>query len=108
MDAAKRKGQRVLYKITKVTGMRKRLAAVKDKVDKAIDSMENLEKAVEECRGRQRETGQEISAVENCMMAEPQGEYGAELFEQYQREQGVRQTVRAVGQIVTQEVEKSR
>lgn len=34
VDAAKRKGKRALYKITQITGMRKKLAAVKDKVDR--------------------------------------------------------------------------
>ncbi len=70
--------------------------------------MENLEKAVEECRGRQRESTQEVPAVENCMVAEPQGEYGAELFEQYQREHGARQKTEAEEQAITmtQKVEK--
>lgn len=50
---AKRKDQRALYKITQVTGMRKKLVAIKDKVDGAIDRVESLEKAVEECYGQQ-------------------------------------------------------
>ncbi len=53
VDAAKRKGQRALYKITQVTGMRKKLDAIKNKVDRAIDRVENLERAVGECRGQQ-------------------------------------------------------
>lgn len=52
--------------------------------------------------------GQKVPAIENCMVAEPQGEYGAELFEQYQREHGAERAVEAAGQTVTQEVEKSR
>ena len=54
VDAAKVKGQRALYKITQVIGMRKKLDAIKVKVDRAIGRMENLEKAVGECQ-RQRE-----------------------------------------------------
>lgn len=65
-------------------------------------------KAVEECGGRQRETRQKVSALENCAVAELQGKYGAELFEQYQREHGAEQTARAAGQTITQEVGKSR
>lgn len=107
-NAAKKKGQKTLYKITKVTGMRKKLGAIKDKVDRAIDRMENLEKAVGECRGQQRVSSREASVLENCVVAEPQGEYGAELFEQYQREHGAEPVVKAAGQTVTQEVEKSR
>lgn len=108
LDAAKRKGQRALYKITQVTGMRKKLGAIKNKVDRAIDSMENLEKAVGECRGQRERDRQKKSPVENCMVAEPQGEYGAELFEQYQRGHGVEQAVKVAGEVVMQEVEKSR
>lgn len=70
--------------------------------------VDNLERAVEECHGQQRETGQEVSALENCVLAEPEGKYGAELFEQYRRGHGVAQMDRAAGQTVVQEVEKSR
>lgn len=108
VDAAKRKGQRALYKITQVTGMRKKLAAIKDKVDRAIDSMENLEKAVKECRGQQGKGSQGEIPLQCPAVAEPQVEYGAELFEQYQREHGAEQAVMAAGQTATQEVEKSR
>lgn len=108
VDMAKKKGQRALYKITQVTGMRKKLAAIKDKVDRAIDRMDHLEKAVEECRGQRRETRQEVSALENCAVAEPQGKYGAELFEQYRREHGAEQAVKAAGRTVRQEVGRSR
>ncbi len=108
VDAAKKKGQKALYKITQVTGMRKKLDAIKDKVNRAIDRMENLEKAVGECRGQRERAGQAESVTADCVVAEPQGEYGAELFEQYQREHGAEQTVKAAGQMVTQEAEKSR
>lgn len=108
VDAAKRKGQKALYKITQVTGMRKKLAAVKDKVDKAINSVEDLEKAVGECYGQQERSSLRDTPLPDCAVAEPQVEYGAELFEQYQREHGRGQTVQAAGQTVKQEVEKRR
>mgnify|MGYP002510917580 CR=1 FL=1 len=107
VDAAKRKGQRALYKITQVTGMRKKLDAIKVKVDRAIGRMENLEKAVGECQGQQKQGRQGEVPLSDCAVAEPQPEYGAELFEQYQREHG-KETVQAAGQAVRQEVEKSR
>lgn len=69
-----------------------------DKVDRTIDRVDNLEKAVEECRGQQEKTtGQEMSAIGDCVVAEPQREYGAELFEQYQREHGAELAVKAAG-----------
>lgn len=108
VDAAKRKGQKALYKITQITGMRKKLAAVKDKVDRAIDRVESLEKAVKECRGQQERSSQGETLLPDCAVAEPQPEYGAELFEQYQREHGAEQITEAAGWTVTQEVQKSR
>ena len=108
VDAAKRKGQKALYKIAQITGMRKKLAAVKDKVDRAIDRMESLEKAVEECRGQQGKGRQVETSLPDCVVAEPKPEYGAELFEQYQREHGAEQMAEAAGRTVTQEVQKSR
>lgn len=108
VDAAKRKGKRGLYKITQVTGMRKKLDAIKNKVDRAIDRMDNLEKAVGECRGQRGKNCAVETPLPVCAVAEPQLEYGAELFEQYQREHGIGQTVQAAGQMVKQEVEKSR
>ena len=108
VDAAKRKGQKALYKITQVTGMRKKLATVKDKVDRAIDRVESLEKAVEECRGQQGKGRQAETPIPCLAVAEPQVEYGAELFEQYQREHGAEQIAEAAGRTVTQEVQKSR
>ena len=108
VDAAKRKGQKALYKITQITGMRKKLATVKDKVDKAIDSVENLEKAVGECYGQQERSSLRDTPLPDCAVAEPQVEYGAELFEQYQREHGAEQMAEAAGRTVTQEVQKSR
>lgn len=108
VDAAKRKGQKALYKITQVTGIRKKLAAVKDRVDRAIDRVESLEKAVEECRGQQEKGRQAETPIPCLAVAEPQVEYGAELFEQYQREHGAEQMAEAAGRTVTQEVQKSR
>ncbi len=108
VDAAKRKGQKALYKITQVIGMRKKLAVIKDKVDRAIDSVENLEKAVGECRGQQERSSQRDTPLPDCAVAEPQVEYGAELFEQYQREHSAEQMTEAAGRTVTQEVHKSR
>ena len=108
VDAAKRKGQKALYKITQITGMRKKLAAVKDKVDRAIDRVESLEKAVEECRGQQERSSQRDTPLPDCAVAEPQVEYGAELFGQYQREHGAEQMAETAGRTVTQEVQKSR
>ena len=106
-DAAKRKGQKALYKIAQVTGMRKKLDAIKVKVDRAIGRMENLEKAVGECQGQQERDSQVENPLSDCAVAEPQPKYGAEVFEQYQREHG-KETVQAAGQMVRQEVEKSR
>lgn len=108
VDAAKRKGQKALYKITQITGMRKKLAAVKDKVDRAIDRVESLEKSVEECRGQQGKGRQAETPIPCLVVAEPQVEYGAELFEQYQREHGAEQMAEAAGRTVTQEMQKSR
>ena len=107
VDAAKRKGKRALYKITQITGMRKKLDVIKSKVDRAIDRVDDLEKAVGECQGQQERIGQAEPLLPDCAVAEPQPEYGAELFEQYQREHG-KETVQAAGQMVRQEVEKSR
>ena len=87
--------------------MRKKLDAIKSKVDRAIDRVENLEKAVGECQGQQERSSQGNPLLPDCVVAEPQPEYGAELFEQYQREHG-KEAVQAAGQIVRQEVEKSR
>ena len=108
VDAAKRKGKRALYKITQVTGMRKKLDAIKDKVEKAIDRVDNLEKAVEECLGQKERSIQAETPLPDCVVAEPQVEYGAELFEQYQREHGAEQMAEAAGRTVTQEVQKGR
>ncbi len=107
VDAAKQKGRRALYKITQVIGMRKKLAAIKNKVDRAIDRMENLEKAVEECWGQQERDSQAENSLPDYVVAEPHTEYGAELFEQYQREHGAGKAVQATGKAVRQK-EKSR
>ena len=108
VDVAKRKGQRALYRITQVTGMRKKLTTIKDKVDRAIDRVESLEKAVKECCGQQSKNSHAETPLPCIAVAEPQVEYGAELFEQYQREHGVEQADRIAGQMAIQEVEKSR
>lgn len=108
VDAAKRKGQKALYKITQITGIRKKLNAIKNKVDQAIDSMESLEKAVGECCGQQGKGSREETSLPDCVVAEPQPEYGAELFEQYQREHGSEQMTEVVGRAVAQDVEKRR
>lgn len=108
VDTAKVKGQKALYKITQVTGMRKKLDAIKVKVDRAIGRMENLEKAVGECQGQQERSSQAETPLLDCTVAEPQPKYGAELFEQYQRKYGAGQAVQAAGQIAKQEIEKSR
>ena len=42
---------------------------------------------------------QEVPDIENCVVAEPQEIYGAELFEQYQREHGAEQVFKAAGQM---------
>ena len=52
-----------LYKITQVTGMRKKRDAIKSKVDRAIDRVENLEKAVGECLRQQERSSQADSEV---------------------------------------------
>lgn len=70
--------------------------------------MESLEKAVGECRGQQEKGSREETSLPDFVVAEPQPEYGAELFEQYQREHGPEQADRAAGQTVMREVEKSR
>lgn len=107
VDMAKRKGQKALYKITQVTGMRKKLTAVKTRVDQALDKVESLEKAVEECRGQQGKSSQGEIPVQCMNEAEPQIEYGAELFEKYQRA-GAEQMDRAAGQLAMLTEEKNR
>ena len=57
---------------------------------------------------RQGKDGQSENPLLGEVVAEPQPEYGAELFEQYQREHGTEQVVEAVGQVAKQEVGKSR
>lgn len=102
VDVAKRKGQKVLYKITQVTGMRKKRDAIKNNVNRAINSMESLEKAKGECLGQQ-EKGRQAETPLSCIaVAEPQPEYGAELFEKYQREHG-KETIQAAEKTVMQE-----
>ena len=69
--------------------------------------MDDLEKAVGECQGQQERIGQAEPPLPDCAVAEPQPEYGAELFEQYQREHG-KEMVQAAERVVAQEAEKSR
>jgi hypothetical protein len=97
----------LLYQL-KVTGMRKKLDAIKSKVDQAIDRVESLEKAAGEYRGQQEKNRPAETPLLEYAVAEPQAEYGAELFEQYQREHGAGQMAGAAGRTVMQEVEKSR
>lgn len=105
-DAAKRKGQRALYKITKITGMRGKLDAVKAKVDRAIEKVENLEKAMGECCEQQKKSvPAETLLPDYSKVEESQIVYGAELFEQYQKEHGAEL---AGGCMIIQEAEKSR
>ena len=109
VDVAKQSGRVALYRVAEVTKIRKKLLAIKDKVAQAIDMVEDLEQSVSEYyRGQQRKTDQEVSALENCVVAESQGKYGAEMFEQYQREHGAEKGYKAAGQTVRQEAEKSR
>ena len=56
-------------------------------------------------QGKERQSEHSLSGK---VVAEPQAEYGAELFEQYQREHGTEQVVEAVGQEARREVQKSR
>lgn len=108
VDAAKQRGRTALYRVAEVMGIRKKLDAIRDKVDRAIDKVEDLEQAVAGYRGQQEIAGQKETSIENCIVAEPQVKYGAELFEQYQREHGAEQADRTAGQTVMQEVEKGR
>ena len=63
--------------------------------------------SVGECQGQQERGSRVETPLPDLMVAEPQSEYGAELFEQYQREHG-KEKVQAAEKVVTQEVEKSR
>lgn len=108
VERAKQKGREALYKVAEITGVRKKLLSIKNKVDRAIDRMENLEHSVEEYRRQQGKGSQREISLLGEVVAEPQAEYGAELFEKYLREHGTEQMVEAEGQVARQEVEKSR
>ena len=88
--------------------MRKKLDTIKNKVDKAIDKVDNLEKSVRECRGKQKRNSRAETPLPDCVVAEPQPEYGSELFEQYQREHGDGKIVQVTEKAVVQEAEKRR
>lgn len=97
VERAKQKGRVALYKVAEVTGIRKKLLSIKDKVDWAVDRMESLEQSVGEYRKRQGKGGQGENPLLGELAAEQQPEYGAELFEKYQREHGAEQVVEEVG-----------
>lgn len=96
VDGVKQKGKKALYRVAEITGVRKRLLSIKDKVDQAIDRIENLEQSVGEYHRQQGKDSQREHSLTGEVVAESQGEYGAELFEQYQREYGTEQVVEAV------------
>lgn len=108
VEGVKQKGKKALYRVAEITGVRKRLLSIKDKVDQAIDRIESLEQSVGEYHRQQGKNGQSEHSLSGEVVAESQGEYGAELFEQYQREHKTEQVVEAVGQEARQEVGKSR
>lgn len=77
-DAVKRKGT---LKITQVIGMSKKLSVVKAKVDRTIDKVESLEKVVGKCDVQKQKSSLAETPLPDCVMAEPQVEYSAELFD---------------------------
>ena len=96
VEGVKQKGKTALYRVAEITGVRKRLLSIKDKVDQAIDRLENLEQSVGEYHRQQGKDGQSEYSLLGEVVAESQAEYGAELFEQYQREHETEQVVEAV------------
>lgn len=108
VEGVKQNGRVALYKVAEITGVRKRLLSIKDKVNRAIDRVENLEQSVGEYHREQGKGSQSENPLLGEVVAEPHPDYGAELFEQYQREHGTEQTVETVGQVARQEVGKSR
>lgn len=66
VEGVKQKGKKALYRVAEITGVRKRLLSIKDKVDQAIDRIENLEQSVGECH-RQQGKG---SQSENPLLGE--------------------------------------
>lgn len=108
VKGARQKGREALYKVVELTGVRKKLLSIKDKVDWAVDRMESLEQSVGEYHRQQGKGSQSENSLLGELAAEPQPEYGAELFEQYQREHGAEQVVKAVSGKVKTEIEKCR
>lgn len=108
VERVRQKGKTALYRVAEITGVRKRMLSIKNKVDRAIDRVENLEQSVGEYHRQQGKERQSEHSLSGKVVAEPQAEYGAELFEQYQREHGTEQVVEAVGQEARREVQKSR
>jgi len=79
--------------------MRRKLDAIKTKVDRAIDKVESPEKAMGNAMGSRKSSQGEITV--QCMnVAEQRTEYGAERFEQYWREHEVEQIDSVAGQTV--------
>lgn len=108
VEGVKQNGGAALYKVAEVTGVRKKLLSIKDKVDRAVDRMESLEQSVGEYHRQQGKGSQSKNPLLGEVVADPQPEYGAELFEQYQREHEAEQVVETVEQVARQEVGKSR
>ena len=108
VERAKQKGRAALYKVAEVTGVRKKLLSIKDKVDRAVDRIESLEQSVGEYHRQQGKGSQSKNPLLGEVVSESQTEYGAELFEKYQREHGTEQVVETVEQVARQEVGKSR
>ncbi len=51
--------------------MRKKLDAIKSKIDRVIDRVENLEKAVGECQGQQERGSQGEAPLPDYAVVEP-------------------------------------
>lgn len=96
VEGVKQKGKKALYRVAEITGVRKRLVSIKDKVDRAVDRIENLEQSVEEYHRQQGKESQREHLLLGVTEAEPQAEYGVELFETYQREHGTEQVLEAI------------
>lgn len=58
VEGVKQKGKKALYRVAEITGVRKRLVSIKDKVDRAVDRIENLEQSVEEYHRQQGKESQ--------------------------------------------------
>lgn len=53
VEGVKQNGRVALYKVAEITGVRKKLLSIKDKVNRAIDRVENLEQSVGEYHRKQ-------------------------------------------------------